>query len=80
MLHPEGKRLIEKQRLVELLGDKDERVRAKAVRVLAKSFPGSEGVIELLLRAIEGNIEENVACSVVGVDVFDIQYHASSPR
>lgn len=60
MLHPEGKRLVEKQRLVELLGAEDERVRAKAVRALAKSFPGSEGVIEHLLRAIEGNIEENV--------------------
>jgi hypothetical protein len=64
MHHPEGKRLVEKQRLVELLGHGDERVRDAAVRALAKSFPDSEGVIEHLLRVIEGNIKENVTLAL----------------
>ena len=46
------RRLVEKNRLVELLDNKDERVRNACSNALEKFYPNSEGVIEKLFSSI----------------------------
>ncbi len=44
--------IIMKERLIELLHHEDKRVRDASVRALEKYFPGSDGIIEHLLKSI----------------------------
>ncbi|MCP5105397.1 MAG: HEAT repeat domain-containing protein, partial [bacterium] len=45
--------LVEKKRLIELLYHEDERVKSAAAEALEKFFPGSDDVIEHLLKVID---------------------------